>query len=192
MDLFYLHRINPEIPVEEVAFGEGKIIESGKIKGWGLSQVSEDEIRLANNITQLTAFQSEYSMMERYVEESVLPTCKELGIGMVPFSPLASGFLSGNYSESTEYTGDDVRRVITRFDKENIVANQALLDLLDTFSSIKGATPAQISLAWLLYKDECIVPIPGMRTLDRIQENLGAADISLTIAEFNKIENASV
>lgn len=127
-------------------------------------------------------------MMERMFEKEVIPTCEELGIGFVPFSPLASGFLSGKYTAENTYSGDDVRRVITRFDKENIAANQPLLDLLHHFADKKGATLAQISLAWMLHKKPFIVPIPGMRRDERIIENLGSADVELTDNEFNQIE----
>jgi aryl-alcohol dehydrogenase-like predicted oxidoreductase len=128
-------------------------------------------------------------MMERMFEKDVIPTCEKLGIGFVPFSPLASGFLSGKYNVDRTYTGDDVRRVITRFSKENVLANQPLLDLITNFANQKGATPAQISLAWMLHKKDFIVPIPGARRPERIQENLSAADVELTDNEFNQIES---
>lgn len=188
IDLYYQHRVNKDIPVEEVAFSMGELIKEGKIRAWGQSQSTEDEIRRAHAITPLTAIQSEYSIMERMFEKDVIPACEELGIGFVPFSPLASGFLSGKIQKDTEYKGDDVRRVITRFDRDNIAANQPLLDLIKDFAESKGATLAQISLAWMLHKKEFIVPIPGSRKLERVQENLGASDVELTEAEFNQIE----
>lgn len=138
----------------------------------------------------LTAVQSEYSMMERMFEKEVIPTCEDLRIGFVAFSPLASGFLSGKYDRNTLYKGDDVRRVITRFSPENVDANQPLLDLLHEFANRKGCTPAQISLAWMLKKKDFIVPIPGMRKEERVRENLGAADIELTDEEFDALEKA--
>jgi aryl-alcohol dehydrogenase-like predicted oxidoreductase len=144
------------------------------------SQATEDQVRRAHAVTPLTAIQSEYSIMERMFEADVIPACAELGIGFVPFSPLASGFLSGKITANDTHTGDDVRRVITRFDQDNIRANQPLLDLTTDFANRKRVTPAQISLAWMLHKNDFIVPIPGSRKLERIQENLGAADINLT------------
>lgn len=188
IDLYYQHRVNKDIPIEEIAYCMGELIKEGKILGWGQSQATEEEIRRAHFITPLTAIQSEYSIMERMFEKDVIPACKELGIGFVPFSPLASGFLSGKYTADTQYKGDDVRRVITRFDKDNVLANQPLLDLLHKFASAKNATPAQVSLAWMLHKEDFIVPIPGMRSLERIQENLGAADVVLTADEYRQIE----
>lgn len=188
IDLYYQHRVNKDIPVEEIAYCMGELIKEGKILGWGQSQATVEEIRCAHAVTPLTAIQSEYSIMERMFEKDVIPACKELGIGFVPFSPLASGFLSGKYNADTQYQGDDVRRVITRFDRENILANQPLLDLLHNFAAEKNATPAQVSLSWMLHKEDFIVPIPGMRSLDRIQENLGAADVVLTEDEYRQIE----
>lgn len=189
VDLYYQHRVNPDIPVEEIAGIMGELIHSGKILGWGQSQATADEIRRANSVTPLTAIQSEYSIMERMFEKEVIPTCEELGIGFVPFSPLASGFLSGKYNKDSVYTGDDVRRVITRFEKENVAANQPLLDMLMEFAAQKNATPAQISLAWILHKKEFIVPIPGMRSMERMRENFGAAEITLSENEYQQIEN---
>jgi len=189
IDLYYQHRVNKNIPVEEIAYCMGELIKEGKILGWGQSQATEDEIRRAHAVTPLTAIQSEYSIMERMFERDVIPTCEELGIGFVPFSPPASGFLSGKIQADTEFVGVDARRVITRFSKENRLANQPLLDLLTRFAALKNATPAQISLAWMLHKKDFIVPIPGSRIFERIQENLGAADVELTDDEYNQIEN---
>lgn len=188
VELYYQHRVNKDISVEDVAWCMGELIKEGKILGWGQSQATEEEIRRAHAVTPLTAIQSEYSIMERMFEKDVIPTCEELGIGFVPFSPLASGFLSGKINADTQYTGDDVRRVITRFDKENMRANQPLLDLIKQFAAEKKASPAQISLAWMLHKQDFIVPIPGSRKPERIQENLGAADVMLTEEEFTSIE----
>ncbi|OFB35877.1 aldehyde oxidase [Mycolicibacterium sp. (ex Dasyatis americana)] len=188
VDLYYQHRVSDTIPVEDIAAVMGELIDEGKILGWGQSQATEAQIRAAHAVTPLTAIQSEYSMMERMFETDVIPACAELGIGFVPFSPLASGFLSGRVSAEDTYSGDDVRRVITRFDKDNIRANQPLLDLLTEFANDNGVTPAQISLAWMLHKADFIVPIPGSRKLERIEENLGAADVELTEDEYVHLE----
>ena len=188
VELYYLHRVPDTTPVEDIAGVMGELVDDGKIGGWGQSQSTEDQIRRAHAVTPLTAIQSEYSIMERMFEADVLPACAELGIGFVPFSPLASGFLSGKVTAEDTYSGDDVRRVITRFDAANIRANQPLLDLITDFAETKGATPAQVSLAWMLHKYDFLVPIPGSRKLSRIQENLGAADVDLTAAEFAQIE----
>nr|WP_295872472.1 aldo/keto reductase [uncultured Chitinophaga sp.] len=190
VELYYQHRVNKDIPVEDIAWVMGALIKEGKILGWGQSQATPDEIRRAHAITPLTAVQSEYSMMERTFEAEVIPTCETLNIGFVPFSPLANGFLSGKINADTTFKGIDARRVITRFDKENIKANQPLLDLLQQFASEKNATPAQISLAWMLHKKDFIVPIPGSRHRDRIHENFGAAAVTLTPQEFAAIETA--
>lgn len=190
IDLYYQHCVNRTIPVEEVAVCMGELIREGKIRGWGQSQATADEIRRAHAITPLTAVQSEYSMMERMFEKDVIPLCGTLGIGFVPFSPLASGFLSGKYTENTQYTGDDVRRAITRFKQENIAANQILLDTLRQFAAEKNVTLAQISLAWMLHKENYIVPIPGMRNAARFRENFGACDVTLSEEEYAAIEAA--
>jgi aryl-alcohol dehydrogenase-like predicted oxidoreductase len=186
--LYYLHRINPSVPVEEIAEAMGKLIREGKIGGWGLSQAGVDEIRRANAVTPLTIIQSEYSIMERMFEKDVIPLCGKLGIDFVAFSPLASGFLSGKVQAGDRYEGDDVRRVITRFDPKNVHANQPLLNLLRRFAADKGATPAQISLAWMMAKWPFVTPIPSSRKMERIAENLGAADLELTRREMNAIE----
>jgi aryl-alcohol dehydrogenase-like predicted oxidoreductase len=188
VELYYQHRVPDSIPVEDIAAVMGELIAEGKIGGWGQSQSTAEQIRRAHTVTPLTAIQSEYSMMERMFEKDVIPTCGELGIGFVPFSPLGAGFLSGTYSAEQTYTGDDVRRVITRFTPDNIRANQPLLDLLSHFAKEKSATTAQISLAWMLHKYDFLVPIPGSRKLSRIQENLGAADVTLTDDELDRIE----
>jgi aryl-alcohol dehydrogenase-like predicted oxidoreductase len=188
VELYYQHRVPDSIPVEDVAEAMGELIEEGKILGWGQSQSRAEQIRRAHAVAPLTAIQSEYSIMERMFERDVIPACEELGIGFVPFSPLASGFLSGKASAGDAYSGDDVRRVITRFDEDNVRANQPLLDLLTGFAREKGATPAQVSLAWMLHKKDFIVPIPGSRRPERIEENLGAADVELTEEEFARIE----
>jgi aryl-alcohol dehydrogenase-like predicted oxidoreductase len=188
VELYYQHRVNKDIPVEDIAWCMGEFIKEGKILGWGQSQATAEEIRRAHAVTPLTAIQNEYSIMERMFEKDVLPVCEELGIGFVPFSPLANGFLSGKVQADAQYTGLDARRVITRFNKENIIANQLLLDVLNQFAETKNATTAQISLAWMLHKKDFIVPIPGSRKPERIEENLGAAAIELTDAEYALIE----
>jgi len=188
--LYYQHRVNKDIPVEDIAYCMGELIKEGKILGWGQSQATVEEIRRAHAVTPLTAIQSEYSIMERRFEKDVIPLCEQLGIGFVPFSPLANGFLSGKINPDTQYTGLDARRVITRFEKDNILANQPLLDLMNQFATAKNATPAQISLAWMLHKKDFIVPIPGSRKAERIEENFGAAKIALTATEYANIEAA--
>lgn len=190
VDLYYLHRVPENCHVEEVADCMGELIKSGKIRGWGLSQADGEQIARADNITPLTAVQNEYSMMERMYEKDAIPACGRLGIGFVAFSPMAGGFLSGKIDKDSHYEGDDVRRVITRYKPENVAANQPLLDLLHKFAREKNATPAQISLAWMLKKASFIVPIPGMRSEARIRENLGAAEIELTDHEFEELEKA--
>ena len=188
VDLYYQHRIEDDDMVEEVAAVMGGLIKEGKIRGWGQSQATEEQVRRANAVTPLSAVQSEFSMMERMFEKDVIPACGELGIGFVPFSPLASGFLSGKYTKDQTYTGDDVRRVITRFAPENMERNQPLLGLLRRLAQEKEATPAQISLAWMLYKKDFIVPIPGMRKVERMEENFGADGVTLTAQEYEMLE----
>lgn len=188
IELYIQARVNKDIPVEDIAYCMGEFIKEGKIFGWGQSQADAEEIKRANAVTPLTAIESEYSMMERMFEKDVIPLCEELNIGFMAFSPLANGFLSGKVNPNTEFAGMDARRVITRFDKDNIIANQPLLDLLYQFAKEKNATPAQISLAWMLHKNDFIVPIPGSKILHRIEENFGAANVELTGEEFAQIE----
>jgi aryl-alcohol dehydrogenase-like predicted oxidoreductase len=190
VDLYYQHRVPQGSKAEEVAWWMGELIREGKIRGWGQSQSTEEQIRKAHAVTPIAAIQSEYSMMERMFEKDVIPACEELGIGFVAFSPMASGFLSGKYTKDTTYAGDDVRRVITRFTKENVEANQPLLALLRGYAQERKITPAQISLAWMLHKKDFIVPIPGMRKEERVIENLGASDVTLTPEEFAALERA--
>lgn len=190
IELYYQHRVNKDIPVEDIAYCMGELIKEGKILGWGQSQATEQEIRRAHAITPITAIQSEYSIMARQFEKDVIPTCGELGIGFVAFSPLANGFLSGQISAETQFKGIDARRVITRFENNNIIANQPLLEVLHRFATLKEATPAQISLAWMLHKNNFIVPIPGSRNLKRVQENIDSAELVLNEDEFNQIETA--
>lgn len=186
VELYYLHRAPENIPLGEVAQVMGKLIHEKKIGGWGLSQVSAQQIKLAHSITPLTAIQSEYSIMERMFEKDVIPLCQELGIAFVAFSPMASGFLSAdpNYVKPADnYKGDDVRRGITRYTEKNVASNQPLLDMLFKVSSEKGITPAQVSLAWMLNKYDNVIPIPGMRKESRVIENLGAAKVVLSAEE---------
>ena len=188
IDIYYEHRVPKDSNVEEVAGIMGEFIKEGKIRAWGQSQSTVEQIIRAHKITPLSAIQSEYSMMERMFEKDVIPKCLELNIGFVAFSPMASGFLSGKYNKNTQYKGDDVRRVITRFNPEIVEKNQPLLDLLNEVENKKGITHAQISLAWMLHKYPNVVPIPGMRKDERVIENLGAADVILTDEEFKNIE----
>ncbi len=190
VDLYYLHRINELIPVEDVAIVMGKFIEEGLIKAWGLSQVSVEILDKANKVTPVSAVQSLYSMLERDLEKDIFPYCLKNNIGVVPFSPIASGFLSGKVTVNTKFEGDDVRKFVPQLSKENIIANQPILDILNKYSKEKNATNAQISLAWMLHKYPNVVPIPGSKNQERILENLGAWNVELTEAEFNSLEKA--
>lgn len=191
VDLYYLHRINPEIPVEEVAESMGRLIQEGMIRGWGLSQVGVDIIDAAHKVTPVAAVQNIYSMVERDCEYEVFPYCIENGIGVVPFSPIASGLLSGRVTVDTQFESyDDVRNWVPQLRRENIVGNQPIVDLLARFAAIKGATSAQISLAWMLHKYPNVVPIPGSKNQERILENLGACNVVLTEEEFQALETA--
>ena len=191
VDLYYLHRINPAIPVEEVAGVMGKLISDGLIRGWGLSQVDVDTIERAHAVTPLSAVQNIYSMVERGVEDAVIPYCMEHNIGIVPFSPIASGFLSGKVTAATDFShSDDVRKFVPQLRKENLEANQPILDLLGQYAERKNATKAQISLSWMLHKYPNVVPIPGSKNQERILENLGAWNVALTDEEFTALEAA--
>lgn len=190
-DIYYLHRINPDIPVEDVAEVMGRLISKGAIRGWGLSQVDVDVIDRANSVTQLSAVQNIYSMLERGVEEAVIPYCISHNIGLVPFSPIASGFLSGKVTVGSDFShSDDVRKYVPQLRKENMEANQPVLDLLESYAEKKNATKAQISLSWMLHKYPNVVPIPGSKNQERILENLGAWNIVLSDEEFAALENA--
>ena len=190
-DLYYLHRINPAVPVESVAEAMGRLAGEGLIRGWGLSQVTVPTIEKAHDVYPLSAVQNIYSMVERGIEEEVIPYCLEHNIGIVPFSPIASGFLSGKVTISTEFEkNDDVRHFVPQLTKENIAANQPILDVLERFSKEKHATNAQISLAWMLHKYPNVVPIPGSKNQERILENLGACEVELTDEEFAALEEA--
>lgn len=191
VELYYLHRVNRAIPVEDVARAMGRLIDEGLIGGWGLSQVDVDTIASAHAITPLTAVQNIYSMVERGVEERVIPYCAAHGIGVVPFSPIASGLLSGKVTDGTAFEKvDDVRQFVPQLSAENIAANRPIVELLREVAAAKGATPAQISLAWMLKKRENIVPIPGSKRRERILENLDAWNVELTDGEFADLERA--
>lgn len=190
LDLYYEHRVPLDSNVEEVASWMGDFIREGKIRAWGQSESTPEQIRKAHAVTPLSAVQSEYSLMERKYEKDVIPLCKELNIGFVAYSPMAGGFLSGKHRPDSKYTGDDVRRVITRYLPENMAKNQPVVDLLREVADRKGASPAQIALAYLLAHGDFIVPIPGMRKDERVIENLEAADIELTDDEFKSIVDA--
>lgn len=186
IDLYTEHQMR-EGNEEEVAYVMGKLINEGKIRAWGQSSPTAEQIRKAHAVTPITAIQSEYSMMARQWEKGVMPLCRELGIGFVAFSPMANGFLSGKYNSASEFKGDDLRTVITRFNKENMDRNKPLIELISKYSAEKHCTPAQISLAWDLAAYESLVPIPGMRREERIVENLGAADVELSKEEFDAL-----
>ena len=190
IDLYYEHRVPENSDPAEVAFWMGELIQEGKIRAWGQSEPTAEQIRIAHAVTPLAAVQNEYSLMQRRPEQEVLATCEELGIGFEAYSPMGGGFLSGKYDKDTKFTGDDVRRVITRYNRENMEANQPLLDLLRAYAAEKRATPAQLALAWLLHKKDFIVPIPGMRKDERLAENFGAADVALSPEELAEIDKA--
>ena len=191
VDLYYLHRITELVPVEDVASVMGKLIDEGLIKGWGLSQVDVDTLDKAHKITPVTAVQNLYNILERDCEDKIFPYCLENNIGVVPFSPIASGFLSGKITTQTEFEKtDDVRNFVPQLSKENIAGNQPILDILNKFADVKKARPAQISLAWTLKKYPNVVPIPGSKNQERIIENLGAWNVELTDEEFNELQRA--
>jgi aryl-alcohol dehydrogenase-like predicted oxidoreductase len=190
IDLFYQHRVDPNVPMEDVAGTVKDLIREGKVKHFGLSEAGVQSIRRAHAVQPITALQSEYSLWWREPEAEVLPTCEELGIGFVPFSPLGKGFLTGKIDENTAFAKDDFRNIVPRFTAEARKANQGLVDLLGTIATEEKATPAQIALAWLLAQKPWIVPIPGTSKLHRLQENVGGAAISLTLDEQRKIRDA--
>jgi len=191
IDLFYQHRVDPNVPIEDVAGAVKVLIEEGKVKHFGLSEASAQTIRRAHMVQPVTAVQSEYSLWWRRPEEAVLPTLEELGIGFVPYSPLGKGFLTGKIDENTTFSGSDLRSRIPRFTSENLIVNQALVDLLDKIAEQKKATPGQIALAWLLAQKPWIVPIPGTTKLARFEENIGAVNVELTPNDLQEIENAA-
>ena len=191
IDLFYQHRVDPDVPIEDVAGAVQGLIQEGKVKHFGLSEAASGTIRRAHAVQPVTALQSEYSLWTREPETEVLPTLEELGIGFVPFSPLGRGFLTGKMDAHKTFDSDDFRAGLPRFTPEAREANQALVDLLRTIGDRKGATPAQIALAWLLAQRPWIVPIPGTTKLERLQENLGAAEVGLTSDDLTEIDRAA-
>jgi len=191
IDLYYQHRVDPEVPIEDVAGAVKDLIQQGKVKHFGMSEAAAKTIRRAHAVQPVTAVQSEYSLWFREPEREVLPTLEELGIGFVPFSPLGKGFLTGKIDETTTFDSTDFRSTIPRFTPENRKANQALVDLLQKIAQRKKATPGQIALAWLLAQKPWIVPIPGTTKLHRLEENIGAAAVELTPDDLREIESAA-
>jgi aryl-alcohol dehydrogenase-like predicted oxidoreductase len=191
LDLFYQHRVDPDVPVEDVAGAVAELVAAGKVRHFGLSEAAAGTIRQAHAVHPVTAVQSEYSLWTRDPEPEVLPACAELGIGFVPFSPLGKGFLTGKISADTEFEKTDFRNVVPRFTAENRKTNQALVDRIGKFAQQKKVTPAQIALAWVLAQKPWIVPIPGTTKLHRLEENLGAADIELSPEDLRELESAT-
>jgi aryl-alcohol dehydrogenase-like predicted oxidoreductase len=191
IDLYYQHRVDLEVPIEDVAGAVKDLIEQGKVKHFGMSEANAKTIRRAHAVQPVAALQSEYSLFWREPEETVMPTLEELGIGFVPFSPLGKGFLTGKIDADTKFDSTDFRSIVPRFSPENRKANQALVDLVTTFAKQNNATPAQIALAWLLAKKPWIVPIPGTTKLSRLEENLGAVNVELTPGDVFALEDAS-
>ena len=191
IDLFYQHRVDPNVPIEDVAGAVKDLIKEGKVKHFGLSEAGAKTIRRAHAVQELAALQSEYSLWYRNPESEIIPTLEELGIGFVPFSPLGKGFLTGRIDDKTSFDSSDFRNRVPRFSAEARKANQSLVDVLGSIALEKGATPAQIALAWLLAKKPWIVPIPGTTKLDRLQENLGAEKLDLSQSDLIKIEQAT-
>jgi len=190
IDLFYQHRVDPNVPIEDVAGAVKDLIQAGKVKHFGLSEAGAQTIRRAHAVQPVAALQSEYSLWWREPEAEILPTLEELGIGFVPFSPLGKGFLTGKIDENTTFDSTDFRNVVPRFSAENRKANQVVVDLVSDIARGKNATPAQIALAWVLAQQPWIVPIPGTTKLHRLQENLGAANIELTADDLREIDSA--
>lgn len=190
IDLFYQHRVDPNVPIQEVAGTIRDLMKEGKVRHWGLSEAGVETIRKAHAEQAVTALQSEYSLFYRDPEKEIIPTLEELGIGFVPFSPLGKGFLTGAINETTKFDDSDFRNIVPRFSRENRKANQALVELLKSISVAKQATPAQIALGWLLAQKPWIVPIPGTTKLHRLQENIGAVNVHLSEAELTDINAA--
>jgi len=191
IDLFYQHRVDPEVPIEDVAGAVGELIREGKVKHFGLSEAGADIVRRAHAVQPVTALQSEYSLWWREPEDEILPTLEELGIGFVPFSPLGRGFLTGKIDQNTQFDSADFRNRLPRFSPEARKANQTLVDVLTALAAQKQVTSAQLALAWLLAQKPWIVPIPGTTKLKRLEENLGAADVQLSAADLRQIEAAA-
>ena len=191
IDLFYQHRVDPNVPIEDVAGAVKDLIQEGKVKHFGLSEAGVQTIRRAHAVQPVTALQSEYSLWTRGPEAEILPTLEELGIGFVPFSPLGRGFLTGKMNEDTKFDSTDLRQSLPRFSPEALKINQSLIDLLGIMAARKNATPAQIALAWLLAQKPWIVPIPGTTKMNRLEENIGAGAIALSSEELNEIEETA-
>lgn len=191
IDLFYQHRVDPNVPIEDVAGAVQDLIKEGKVKHFGLSEAGAATIRRAHAVQPVTALQSEYSIWWRKPEQEIIPTLEELGIGLVPYSPLGKGYLTGNMNQSTQFASDDFRSTLPRFTPETLAANQALITLIQQVADQKGSSPAQIALAWLLAQKPWIVPIPGTRRLNRLEENIGAVNVELTTADLQQINNAA-
>jgi aryl-alcohol dehydrogenase-like predicted oxidoreductase len=191
IDLLYQHRVDPNVPIEDVAGTVKDLIRAGKVKHFGLSEAGVQTIRRAHAVLPVTALQSEYSLWWREPEAEVLPTLEELGIGFVPFSPLGKGFLTGKINENTKFSSDDFRNKVPRFSEENRKANQALVDVIGKFAAQNKVTPAQVALAWLLAQKPWIVPIPGTTKLHRLRENIGAASVQLTPEDLRELESAA-
>jgi len=191
IDLFYQHRVDPAVPIEDVAGAVKELIQQGKVRHFGMSEASATTIRRAHAVQPVAAVQSEYSLWWREAEEDVLPTCEELGIGFVPFSPLGAGFLTGTIDENTGFEGSDFRSMVPRFTSEARKANLAFVDLLRSVAKRKDATPAQVALAWLLAQKPWILPIPGTTKLHRLEENIGAASVELTADDLREIEEGA-
>lgn len=191
IDLFYQHRVDPDVPIEDVAGAVKDLIQEGKVRHFGLSEAGVKIIRRAHKVHPVTALQSEYSLWWREPEAEIIPALEELGIGFVPFSPLGKGFLTGKISQDTQFDKNDFRNIVPRFSQENRRANQAIVDLMGKFAQEKKATPAQIALAWLLAQKPWIVPIPGTTKLHRLEENIGAADVELTPDDLRQLESAT-
>jgi aryl-alcohol dehydrogenase-like predicted oxidoreductase len=191
IDLFYQHRVDPDVPIEDVAGAVKDLIRAGKVKHFGLSEAGVQTIRRAHAVQPVAALQSEYSLWWREPEAEVIPTLEELGIGFVPFSPLGKGFLTGKITEETKFDQTDFRNIVPRFSAENRKANQAVVDLVIKFAEQKKVTPAQIALAWILAQKPWMVPIPGTTKLHRLEENIGAAAVQLTPDDLRQIDNAS-
>ena len=190
IDLYYLHRVDPNTPIEEVASTIKDLIKEGKVKNWGLSEAGANTIRKADSVCKLTAVQSEYSMMWREPEKEIIPLLEELNIGFVPFSPLGKGFLTGIFDKNSTFKNNDFRSIVPRFEKENLEANQVLVELIKEIANKKNITLPQVALAWVLAQKSFIVPIPGTRNLERLKDNISSTDVLLTEEELKDINEA--
>ena len=191
INLYYLHRVNPDVPIEDIAGAVANLVAAGKVQHFGMSEAAAGTIRRAHAVQPVTAIQSEYSLWYRRPEPEILPLCQELGIGFVPYSPLGKGFLTGTIDATTAFADNDIRTTIPRFSAEARQSNHALVDLIANIAERKGATPGQIALAWLLAQKPWIVPIPGTRRLERLQENIGAVEVQLALDDLRDIEHAA-